>query len=295
MQRRACVNALLVLALLFCVSGSQASDSVLKIVAELDPYCENGAKAVDLISNAHQMILASKASNKENMLELAQRLRNLTNDLHRLYRNYPQHMRGKNPPAFNLIAALYASSRATLLFPPDRVQAAVLDSFKKERVQKIKPKPKIQPKPKSSWGDRFQQLAGPTRALIKRSDDTILQVSLGGGSGMWHLIVEVARNTATQYARTVGDNALYIMEHKFAEFGPADYEVEVQRAGTPWDSKTYVSTIWKGIKRKGERRVQWEQVIGDERAIRERKGKALRSGETFDSVYDSIFSPPKSK
>ena len=85
---------------------------------------------------------------------------------------------------------------------------------------------------------------------------------------MWHLIVEVARNTATAYARTVGENALYIMERKFAEFGPADFDVVVQRAGTPWDSKTYVSTIWKGLKRKGERRIQWEQVIGENSTLK---------------------------
>ena len=149
--------------------------------------------------------------------------------------------------------------------------------------------------PKPSWTSQFNQVSPVTRKLIKRSDDTILKVSLGGGSGTWHLIIEVARNTATHYAKTVGDNALYIMEHKFAEFGPADFEVEVQRDGTPWDSKTYVSTIWRGVKRKGDRRIQWEQVIGEDRAIRERKGRALKAGETFDSVYDSIFSPPSSK
>ena len=127
------------------------------------------------------------------------------------------------------------------------------------------------PKPiKRSWIPRFEQVAPVTRKLIKRSDDTILEVSVGGGSGMWHLIVEVARNTATAYARTVGENALYIMERKFSEFGPADFDVVVQRAGTPWDSKTYVSTIWKGIKRKGERRIQWEQVIGKDSTLKVR-------------------------
>lgn len=151
------------------------------------------------------------------------------------------------------------------------------------------PKPKVQSKPqaKSSWGDRFLELADSTRKVIKRSDDTILEVSLGGNGKPWFLIIEVARNTATQYARTVGDNALYIMERKLAEFGPADYDIKVQRAGTPWVSTTDVSTIWKGIKRKGERRVKWEQVIGEDRAIRKKK-PALKKGETFDSVFDEV-------
>ena len=146
----------------------------------------------------------------------------------------------------------------------DCIKGAMGTLTKGELPSPAKPRPSkaAGQRPKQSWIPRFEQIAPVTRKLIKRSDDTILEVSLGGGSGMWHLIVEVARNTATAYARTVGENALYIMERKFSEFGPADFDVVVQRAGTPWDSKIYVSTIWKGIKRKGERRIQWEQVIG---------------------------------
>ena len=46
--------------------------------------------------------------------------------------------------------------------------------------------------PKPSWTSQFNQVSPVTRKLIKRSDDTILKVSLGGGSGTWHLIIEVA-------------------------------------------------------------------------------------------------------
>lgn len=236
-------------------------DAIFTIAKELDPYCEGEIKATDVIANAHRVILSSNVPNKDNLLELSQRLRGLNQSLHHLYRNYPNHMVGK-PPSFNLIAALYSSARL-LRFDPEAAQAFVRDSFKKQR-NTTSPQPVAQDSRKVSKADRFLTISTATRSLIKRSDESILQVSVGGDGGDgWVLIVEVARGTATQYARTVGDNALYIMELKFAEFGPANFKVEVQRAGTPWDSKKYVSTIWKGIKRKGSQKVEWEQVLSD--------------------------------
>ena len=125
---------------------------------------------------------------------------------------------------------------------------------------------KSQPKTK---GELFQELAGQARRLIKKSNENILDVGVGGdGSGGWILIIEVSRGTMTHYAKTVGEDSLYILQKKFAEMGPADYEVTVTRAGTPWKAHRYVSPIWRGIMKKGARKVQWEQVIGDEPVFR---------------------------
>ena len=117
-----------------------------------------------------------------------------------------------------------------------------------QMVDDSEPSVESSPERTSLQTDRFLQVSERTKKLIKKSDDTVREVALEGTSGIWRVIVWVFKDTATQYARTVGGNALHIMELSFAEFGPADYKVEVRRSGR---------TLWKGIKRKRERRIQW--------------------------------------
>ena len=189
-------------------------------------------------------------------------------------------------------------------FPPDHVIGAI-KAFVTNTQKAIRPKAKKATPPKPTTQQRrykskdkfFLEAAGQSRKLIMQGHENILDVGIGGdGADGWVLFVEVSRGTPTQYAKTVGDDSLYILAKKFADFGPADYEVTVTRAGTPWESKTYASPIWRGKLKKGARKVHWEQIIGEERVGRvgrkKPKDSVERKGEDFDAVYDNIFPPP---
>ena len=81
------------------------------------------------------------------------------------------------------------------------------------------------------------EMMGDARMAIKDSDDSIVEVGLGGQGGIGNrqrtIFLEVLRGTSILHAKELGENAVRIVERLWSDMEAADYTIVVSRTGPP--------------------------------------------------------------
>ena len=101
------------------------------------------------------------------------------------------------------------------------------------------------------------------RLAIKNSDDSVVEVSLGGSGGIENrqrtIFLEVLRGTSVFHAKELGENAVRIVERLWSDKAPADYTIVVSRTGPPVRSsrESEERTIVEGSKGRFESDISW--------------------------------------
>ena len=81
------------------------------------------------------------------------------------------------------------------------------------------------------------EMMDDARLAIKDSDDSIVEVSLGGQGGIGDrqrtILLEVSHGTSVLDAKELGENAVRIVEGSWSDMEAADYTIVVSHTGPP--------------------------------------------------------------
>ena len=107
------------------------------------------------------------------------------------------------------------------------------------------------------------EMMGEARLAIKNSDNSIVEVSLGGqgeiGNRQRTIFLEVSHGTSVLHAMELGENAARIVERLWSVMVPADYTIVVSHTGPPARSSHELDEriIVEGSKGRFESDISW--------------------------------------